>query len=139
LALVVLCFGVMVSADDDLIRHVYASEVSDFINCSDNFGNGINNCEDAYDNCLATCIGSACDQCGPTFGGCFGDSVHDYSGCLGELDFGMDTCQKAEEAWGVCMATYNHCISIAQNAAQQMDCAGTRFECKERSGIDFCQ
>lgn len=137
--LLVLCFAVMVCADGNLIRHTSASDLEDFGICAGNFDSGVNQCYSAYGQCLATCSPGSCGQCGATWGSCFGDSITGYSNCLQELDYGLDTCAAAEDAWGGCIATYNHCINLAETPAQEMDCAGTRFECRDHTGIDFCQ
>ena len=137
--LLVLCFALMVCADGNFIRHAEASDLEDFANCANNFGSSATMCANAYNQCLATCSPGTCGQCGAIQASCFGDSIHGYSNCLQELDYGLDTCAAAEEAWGGCINTYNLCINKAETPAQEMDCAGTRFECRDHTGIDFCQ
>jgi len=136
--LLVLCFGLIAFSNEPVTRNVAANQYTEIVSCANTFDGGINNCDTAYANCLATCT-TNCGQCGAIFASCFSDDVNSYSNCLLDVTFTLDMCSAARAANDKCNATYNHCIDIAETNEQIGDCMNTAFECRNQSGLDQCQ
>jgi hypothetical protein len=108
-------------------------QLSDIQACAGTFDGGLSGCISTYTQCGSN------PSCGPEFGSCFGDQVHTYSECLGNVEFRMDFCSNARAAADRCQASYEYCVDTAQTQEQLGDCMMTVMECRNASGIDSCQ